>query len=129
MYTGFEATQIRYLQKAVPELAGELGVLLTKLVDLKKAVETHVYHPEFGGSFSIKSVLPALVPGMSYEDAGAITAGGDASAKLAQLLFRSADLSKADRDQLRSDLLAYCKLDTWAMVKLLERLRELAGTN
>jgi len=127
MYTSFEATQIRYLQKAVPELAAELGALLGKLIDLEKTVAAHVYHAEFGGSFSIKTVLPALVPGMSYEDAGAITAGDAASALLAKLIFRSADLSEAELNKLRSDLLAYCKLDTWAMVKLLERLWELAA--
>ena len=127
MYTGFEATQIRYLQTSVPELAAELGTLLGKLVDLKKTVEQHVYHPEFGGGFSIKDVLPALVPGMSYEDAGEITEGTAASALLAKLIL-DPSLSNADREKLRAGLLKYCKLDTWAMVKLLEKLSELAGS-
>jgi hypothetical protein len=128
MYTGFEATQIRSLQKAVPELAAELGVLLGKLIDLKKTVEQHVYHPEFGGSFSIKGVLPALVPGMTYDDAGAIAEGTEASALLAKLILHSDGMPEAERDQLRSELLAYCRLDTWAMVKLLEKLSDLTMT-
>jgi len=128
MYTGFEAKQIRYLQEKVPAVAAELGVLLGKLIDLEATVESNVYHPDFGGSFSIKSVLPALVPGMSYED-GAVTAGGDASALLSKLIFKSSGMAAAERDRLRADLLAYCKLDTWAMVKLLERLNELAKAN
>jgi len=36
-------------------------------------------------------------------------------------------LKVKDRDKTRADLLAYCERDTWAMVRLLERLRELAG--
>lgn len=126
MYSGFEAKVIRYLQGAVPALAPELGVLLGKLIDLEPTVEHNVYHPEFGGSFSIKSVLPALVPGLSYEDGLAVTGGLDASALLAELIFRADEMPDAERVKLRSDLLEYCKLDTWAMVKLLERLSELA---
>ncbi len=125
MYTDFEAGQIRYLQRTVPELAAELGGLLVKLIDLKKTVEQHVYHPEFRGSFSIKQVLPALVPGMSYADV-AIADGNLASALLGRMVFDPGGMSAAEIARTRADLLAYCGLDTLAMVKLLERLDALA---
>ena len=38
-----------------------------RLWDLLPVVRNHVYHPRFGGSFSLKYVLPALVPDMTYE--------------------------------------------------------------
>ncbi len=61
-YSSFEKTRIRALQHAVPELARELGELEAKLIDLLPVVRNNVYHPKFRGSFSIKDVLPALVP-------------------------------------------------------------------
>jgi hypothetical protein len=57
MYTPFERTRIRALQRAVPELESELLDLEHKLVDLHPIVRDYVYHPDFKGSFSIKNVL------------------------------------------------------------------------
>lgn len=89
-------------------------------------VRDHVYHPDFGGSFSIKKVLPALVPGRGYDDL-AIRDGGTASSKLEVLLLGEDELSSSARHVLRRDLLEYCARDTLAMVQLHERLRALAG--
>ena len=77
-------------------------------------------------SVGIKAVLPALVEGMRYGDLVRITDGGEASAKLERVLFGDG-VSDAERSSLRRELLEYCQLDTWAMVKLLERLWELAA--
>ena len=63
------------------------------------------------------------MPDLTYNDL-AIVDGQVASVEIARLLF-VAHLVE-DRDQLRRDLLAYCERDTWAMVRLVERLRELA---
>jgi len=126
MYTGFERARIRSLREAVPSLAGELEALDGKLVDLKPVVSNYVYHPEFGGSFSIKDVLEPLVPDCSY-DGLAVNDGMVASVRIARMLFGGDGMDAVERDRLRRDLLEYCKLDTWAMVRLLQRLRELAG--
>ncbi len=83
-----------------------------------------MYHPDFYGSFSLKAVVPALVPELSYGDLG-IADGELASAEIARMLFRPETLSEAEREQLRADLLAYCARDTEVMVGLLERLRTL----
>jgi len=122
VYSGFEKKHIRDLQVVAPALTADLERLEGKLVDLLPVVRSHVYHPEFAGSFSIKVVLPALVQGMRYESLVAIADGGEASAKLERLLLGGADVSEVEREVLRTELLEYCKLDTWAMVKLLERL-------
>jgi hypothetical protein len=125
VYTSFEATQIRKLAEALPHLAAELEAIDNRLFDLKKAIKSHVYHPKFAGSFSIKDVLPALVKDVSYDELE-ISDGQDASAEIARLMLRGDEMEPAERDQLRKDLLKYCEVDTWAMVRLLEVLRKLA---
>ena len=125
MYTPFERTRIRSLQKTVPELAADLKVLEAKLVDLHPVIRDHVYHPDFLGSFSLKYVLHPLVPELTYSDL-VIVDGLVASVEIARLLFVAQKIPPAERDRVRRDLLDYCERDTWAMVKLLERLRELA---
>lgn len=71
------------------------------------------------GSYSIKKVLPALVPELSYKDLN-IQEGGTASNTFSQLVQGIFD---GDVEQIRKDLLAYCKLDTLAMVRILEVLK------
>ena len=119
----FERTVLDQLAKAVPEQAEALAHIEARLVDALPLVRDHVYHPAFGGSFSLKSVLPALVPGMGYEGLE-IPNGGVASVKLRRLLFDD-DVSPAEREQTRQALLQYCAVDTLGVVRLLERLREL----
>jgi hypothetical protein len=70
------------------------------------------------GSYSIKDVLPALVPELSYDELE-IGEGGTASAIYASMVQRTFD---GDIPKTRKALLEYCKLDTFAMVKILEKL-------
>ncbi|MBC7894017.1 MAG: DUF2779 domain-containing protein [Cytophagaceae bacterium] len=126
MYSSFERTQIRALAKAVPSLEAELQALDAKLFDLLAVVREQVYHPAFRGSFSLKYVLPALVPDLSYNDL-VIVNGMVASVEIARLLFVADRIPLEERDRVRQDLLAYCKRDTWATVRLLETLRVIAS--
>ena len=125
MYTPFERTRIRSLQKSVPALKAELEHLESKLIDLHPLLRDYVYHPDFQGSFSLKYVLTPLVPELTYSDL-VIVDGLVASVEIARLLFVAQKIPAEERDRVRQDLLNYCERDTWAMVKLLERLRELA---
>ena len=95
-------------------------------MDLLPVIRRHVYHPDFGGGFSIKKTLPALVPGMSYADLQ-VQDGEVATVELQRLMLRGAELPAGERAALREALLRYCERDTWAMVKLLERLRSLVA--
>jgi hypothetical protein len=124
MYSSFERTRIRELAGWLPHLAPELNALEGKLVDLLPVIQQYVYHPRFAGSFSIKQVLNPMVPDLTYDDL-TIVDGQVASVEIARLLFVAHKVR--DRAQLRRDLLAYCERDTWAMVRLLERLGEVAG--
>ncbi len=122
----FERLCVDALAQAIPVLRRDLDALSGRIRDLLPIVRDHVYHPDFGGSFSIKNVLPALVPGLGYDDL-TIRDGGTASSTLESLLLGEGTISASDREQLRRDLLRYCERDTLAMVRLHERLRDLSG--
>lgn len=120
----FERGCIQRLAEGAPDLAPRLARIAERLVDLLPIVRQHVYHPDFAGSFSLKRVLPALVPELGY-DGLAISEGAMASVELERLLFRGETMSPAEQAQLRDDLLRYCAMDTLGLVKLLARLRAL----
>jgi hypothetical protein len=83
-----------------------------------------VYHPGFNGSYSLKEILTPLVPELTYDDL-VIVDGRIASVEIARLLFVAGKIPRHEHDRVRRDLLNYCERDTWAMVKLLEKLEEL----
>ena len=124
-YSKFEQTCIRLIADVCPEISSRLNEIADNIVDLLPIVRDHVYHPEFRGSFGIKSVLPALVPELGY-DGLEIAEGGTASAQLMRMLFEPEAMEAAEREKLRESLLAYCRRDTEAMVALTERLTALA---
>ncbi|HKW41099.1 MAG TPA: DUF2779 domain-containing protein [Gemmatimonadales bacterium] len=125
-YASFERDCIRQLREVAPQHARELERIEKRLVDLLPAIRNHLYHPDFGSGFSIKKTLPALVPGLSYSDLK-VQDGETATVELQRLMLEGAQLPAEERAVLRHALLAYCKRDTWAMVKLLEKLRSLVS--
>ena len=125
-YASFERECLRQLREEVPTLARELERIERRLVDLLPTVRNHVYHPDFGGGFSIKKTLPALVPGLSYADLE-VRDGEVATVELQRLMLAGTELPASERAELRQALLRYCERDTWAMVKMLETLRSLVA--
>ncbi|HEO99422.1 MAG TPA: DUF2779 domain-containing protein [Epsilonproteobacteria bacterium] len=122
----FEKRMIRELATCDSNRSKELLALNERFLDLIVPFRNGgYYHPDFNGSFSIKSVLPALFPGdpeLDYKKLGSVQNGGDAMdtfAKLHLLKYPS------KREAIRADLLAYCRLDTLAMVRIWEMLRQL----
>jgi len=121
VYTGYEAMCIRELAMVLPDLHDALMVLAeTRLVDLHKLIRDNCYHPEFHGSFSIKSVLPALVPDLDYSDLE-VSDGMQAQAAYMDMVQQETPAHR--KSQLRRSLLAYCKRDTEAEVRLFEVLK------
>lgn len=125
VYSSFEKSRINDLAAFLPQLAEPLFALRDKLWDLLPVVNQNVYHPGFGGSFSLKYVLNPLVPDLSYDDL-VIVDGKTASVEIARLLFVSGRIPPAERDKTRRALLEYCERDTLATVRLVERLIELS---
>jgi hypothetical protein len=117
---------LEVIAAATPEQAPGIQAITSKLHDLLPVVRDHVYHPDFLGSFSLKAVLPALVPELNHESLEA-SKGQTASALLHRLLFLGEPGKPAQRKALRRSLLNDCSMDTLALVRLKERLDDLAG--
>lgn len=120
----FELGVIRDLASYCAGYDERLMALTRRFKDLEDPFKRLMYyHPDFHGSFSIKSVLPALFPGdpeLDYKHL-AIHSGDEAMDVFPQLReIDDADEKEAIREALR----AYCRLDTLAMVKIWEKLRE-----
>ena len=101
-----------------------LAAVQARLFDLLRVVRRSCYHRDFHGSFSLKAVLPALVPHLGYEDM-AIT-DGQVAAALYQRALANDDL--AERQRTFADLRTYCRRDTLATLELRKALGELAHT-
>ena len=112
----FETTRIRELAERYPRLAPALQAINARVVDLLPVARQHYYHPRQQGSWSIKAVLPALCPNLRYDDLDGVQDGG--AAQQAYLEAIAPATSAARKAELERQLLAYCRLDTWAMVRL-----------
>ena len=123
----FECGRLREMASTFPDLADHLRNIADNIVDLIIPFRAgYCYVPAMNGSFSIKSVLPALFPGDPQLDYHALSGlcqnGGNAMS-----LFPSiASMSQADATAAREALLRYCELDTLAMVRVWEQLIEFA---
>ena len=112
----FEQTRIRELAERHPRLAPALHAINDRIVDLLPVARQHYYHPSQQGSWSIKAVLPALCPDLRYDNLDGVQDGG--AAQQAYLEAIAPATSAARKAELERQLLAYCRLDTWAMVRL-----------
>ena len=120
VYSDFESQRLSELAAWLPDFAGRIKRIQRRLWDLLPVIRNHVYHPRFAGSFSLKYVLPALVPDMSYAGMG-VADGTDAG--LAWESLTRGGLDQAERDRIKKALLDYCGQDTLAMIRLLETLQ------
>ena len=123
---GFEKGVIKALAQTFPHLSKRLMALHENIKDLMHPFQNkHYYHPKMQGSYSIKSVLPALVPEMqtAYKDLNLIHHGGEAMQAFGAL----STMDELTKKAYRNALLAYCKLDTFAMVKVLEKLKDVVN--
>ncbi|MBW2281153.1 MAG: DUF2779 domain-containing protein [Deltaproteobacteria bacterium] len=125
VYSGFEAAVLADLETALPDLAEGLAALRARLFDLLPVVRGGVYARAFAGSFGLKRVSSALVPGFGYDDLESVRNGGDAALALTRLL--GGNVREEERAELRAALLRYCARDTEALVEVHRVLRELAA--
>ena len=118
-YTNYEGMIIKVLAKEVPEYKDQLHALSARIRDLHKTISKHYYHPGFHGSFSLKSVLPALIPGMHYQN---LEIQEGQMAGLAYLRMIDPSTPNEAKEEIKKNLLAYCGYDTLAMLKIREQL-------
>ena len=113
------------LAERLPAEAASLAAINARVVDLMDVFsEQMVVHPEFRGKTSIKWVLPALVPALSYKGL-AIREGATASETWNAIV--TGELEAGEADQARRNLLAYCGLDSLAMVEIWRALLEIVA--
>lgn len=120
----FEAKCLETLARFSASHADRLRAAAARLVDPLPILRAAVYDPKFGPSFSIKSVAPALLGSRSYGEL-AVKDGLEA-----QRAYRSSiddRTAPARREQLRRDLLEYCRKDTEEMVRLVDWLTATAA--
>jgi hypothetical protein len=113
---GFEGQVISSLAARFPDLEDRLMALRHRLVDLKPVTEQHYYHPAQQGKWGLKSVLPTLGGGTVHSQLEGVADGQ--MAVDAYLEATEPDTPPPRKEELRQQLLTYCRLDTWAMVRL-----------
>jgi hypothetical protein len=122
-YQPFEISVFKNLAQHYPDYAGKINLAINRFSDLIVPFKGAAYTDyRFGGSASIKKVLPILCPSLTYDNL-AIQHGDDAS--LLYERYIEGSLSEADWIQAREKLRKYCERDTWGMVKILEFLEGL----
>lgn len=121
---GFERTRIKEMADAFPDLADKLLAIRENVRDLYFPFNRGYYYlPSMGSSFSIKSVLPALFPEDPELDYHALDELCQNGGMAMNLFPNLKDMEPKEERRARQALLDYCRLDTLAMVKVLDKLR------
>ena len=114
--SAFEKDRLSDLAQRYPGLAPALLNINYRVVDLLPIARNRYYHPSQEGSWSIKAVLPAAVPDLSYDQLTGVQDGGMAMEAFTEAI--SSDTPPDRKAEIEGQLLAYCELDTLAMVRL-----------
>lgn len=121
-HMNFEKQRLQELADSLPDKSQQIQTILANMRDLMAPFRSkHIYRWQFNGSYSIKSVLPAMIKDLSYDDLP-ISDGGMACAAWLQMIDSEDPLEK---QIIRQQLLDYCRLDTYGMVKILEKMTEI----
>ena len=125
----FEPARNREIAKMYPELKDELERINSNMVDFLVPFKQRKYYTkEMQGSASIKYVLPALYPDdqeLDYHNLPVVHNGGEASEAFLSLKGKT----KEKQEEIRHGLLVYCQLDTYAMVKIWMKFKEIIDNN
>ena len=123
---GFEKQVLRALGESIPKLRKRLNAVTVGMIDLMEPFKRRdIYDWRMNGSYSLKSVLPVLVPGMTYKD---LEISDGAMASEAYFTMESI-ADSAELSRLRAALLEYCKQDTLGLVRLLEKMRAMEASD
>jgi len=122
-YKSFEMGRNKELAKRNPKYENFLSNFNNRVIDLEDPFKAQfIVHPDFKGKTSIKYILPALVPNLSYKKLQ-IQEGGTASNTWNKIV--TGEYTEEEIKQQRENLLRYCELDTLAMVEIFRYLQKL----
>ena len=123
----FECGRIKELAEEFPDLSKHLLNIRRNIKDLLVPFQMGAYYNKaMGGSFSIKSVLPAIFPNdpsLDYHNLEGVHNGGEAMTIFPLIK----DMPPEEQKIARKNLLKYCELDTFAMVKVWQELVRVAN--
>lgn len=123
-HKGYECTRLKELASLYPDLKEHLLNICNNVMDLEVPFRNRIYYTkEMNGKSTIKLVLPALYPvdsDLDYNKLEAVHNGVEAS----ETFERMSKMDKEELEKYRGYLLKYCGLDTLAMVKIWEKLKE-----
>lgn len=118
---GFEKRVMWDLAARFPDWAKDLEAIINRVVDLHPIAKNRYYHPDQHGSWSLKAVLPAICPDLSYSDLEGVADGGAAAETFREAI--AAETAPERKAAIEKELLKYCHLDTLALVRLWEFFR------
>lgn len=119
----FEKGIIKTLADSFDDLSDQLLAINARVFDLLPVMRKYYYHPDMKGSWSIKNVLTCLIPELRYSDLGDVQDGLMAQSAYHEII--SGKLSKAEQDSLIEDMKEYCKLDTYAMLAIIDKVTDM----
>ena len=126
-HSSYETTRIKELAEIFPDLREKLLNMNKHIVDIKKPFQSRWYYCKaMEGSYSIKYVLPALYPNepeLDYHNLPVVHNGIEAS----DTFLKLSNYTKEEQEKIRKGMLMYCGLDTYALVKVWEKLKEVVG--
>ncbi|WP_292931393.1 DUF2779 domain-containing protein [Noviherbaspirillum sp.] len=112
----FERTRLKELADRYGDMADALQAIVDRIVDLLPVATSRYYHPSQQGSWSIKAVLPAIAPDLRYDALDGVQNGGMAMDAFAEAI--QPETTAERKREIERQLLSYCGLDTYAMVRL-----------
>ncbi len=121
VYSPFEKSRLNELTSVFPQYEQGINAVIERLFDLLPVMRDHFYHPDMGGSWSIKRILPVLAPDLDYGSLGSVQDGSAAQLAFSHLLFQNSP--EEDRRRIIKDMLRYCQMDTEAMVRIVRYFR------
>ncbi|MDA7877538.1 DUF2779 domain-containing protein [Akkermansiaceae bacterium] len=114
----FERRVIKELSQQFTEHAEALNAIVDRIADLLPIARNRYYHPSQHGSWRLKAILPAICPELSYGDLDEVQDGS--LAQQAYLEAINPETPPTRREEIQKQLLNYCKLDTFALVRIWE---------
>ena len=123
----FECTRLKELAEIFPDLSEHLLNIRDHIIDLLIPFQSGWYYVlAMGGSFSIKSVLPALFPNAPELDYHNLQGSVHNGSEAMNIFPKIKDMLPEEQQSARLSLLKYCELDTYAMVKVWQKLKEVS---
>lgn len=120
-HKSFENSRNAEMAALYPDKSVFLRNISDRTLDLEDIFKQGYVDIRFGGSTSIKKVLPVIAPDLTYEG---MAVGNGTDAMEAWMKFVAMQNGK-ERDRLREEMLEYCKLDTYAMVRIFEEMERM----